>query len=239
MDPLSLISALLKGMIELNLVKLESPEFSLFRLSDTTVNLGCINAKNMTIQLYLDSPAELLPPKGQSLPPVDGPKSYTTLDTPLFKVDRVFAFNEKLQSDQKSTEINNVPILLSRPVTGLMIRDTELDLDISLNLNDGDLRFAGGNVGPAPMPKTVRVTGGPPGLARILNRAKPSRFGTAYGEDHFAVFPLKAGSSVPIGTDSAQFSKSHYRNVFALCRLDPAFGISSYRLIAIQKDERQ
>lgn len=248
MELLSLIASLLPQVLRLSALNVENADVTLFKLSDNTVNLGCINTDTVSVQIYVDN-AGAPDTMGQAF---EGDQDQTitlepdgistqaqVLAVPLFNVDRTFEFNIAPKTAQQNTRLNGVPIHLARADIGLSVELEELSTYVDLGWGDGTLGFVERVIKRKQCPDNVSVTDPSDRLRRLLNRAGPPKLASGGAHD-FALFSLAPGRGLPIGGDTVKFSKLIYRDVFALCRLDPRpggeFAVKSYHLIAIQKE---
>lgn len=250
MELLALIASLLPQVLRFSAVNVENADVTLFKLSDNTVNLGCINTDTVSVQIYIDN-AGAPDTTDQALEgdpdrticvEADGVSAQAqVLDVPLFKVDRTFEFNTALKTAQQNTRLNGVPIHLARADTSLSVKLKNLSSAIDLGWRDGELDFVERILRHKPCPDDISVTDPSARLRRLLNQAGPPKLASG-GADDFALFQLKPGRGLPIGGDTVKFSKGIYRDVFALCRLDPRpegeFAVKSYHLVAIQKEPK-
>ncbi len=257
MDPVALLTSILQQMINLSLLRVDNAELSVFRLSNSTVNLGCINADNLSVQFYLDSAGGSVEASGMPSP-VQGPTAIAprqdlaeaavpppvahTLTDPVFSIDRTFVFDTIGDGDSYRTHLNGVQITGVRHGGRISVPILNGATDLDLDLKGAALQARYTLVSPKRCPKGFKVSGPNRRLVNRLNRCALPDLVNGGGRDDFAIFQLGAGRRLPVGPDTLVFSKTIYRDAFAVCRLtqssETEFTLKSYHLLALRKDHR-
>lgn len=253
MDPADFFTSLLEGLGGLSLFKADNAEFSLFKLSNSPMNFGCVTNQDYSVQIYVEAPKANPPalyvPKVlqatnqmQTSTLTSQRQSKGTVDVqsdPLFSVDRTFDFDTKLSALPRHTHLNGVPISLVEHQSRFSVTAKGIGYTTDLQLRGEALEFAAVTLQSARMPHNFRLLGVSRQLSRVLQGSQICSFAQG-GRDYFGLFQSKPGRRLPIGSDTVRFSKGTYSHVFALCRLQPkqngAFTLGSYQLIALQKD---
>lgn len=252
MEPADFFTSLLEGLGGLSLFKAENAEFSLFKLSNSPMNFGCVTHQDYSVQIYVEAPKanppalcvpqDLQANRPEVLDTATAPRrpnrAVAVQDDPLFSVDRTFDFDTRSDALLRDTQLNGVPICLVKPQDRFPVTLKGLGKVIDLDRRGETLAFASPMLQSASVPPGVRLQGKSGRMTKLLKGSRISDFAQG-GRDYFGLFQCGPGRRLPIGSDAVRFSKAVYRDVFALCRLQPkqdaTFALRTYQLIAIRK----
>lgn len=253
MDPTDFFTSLLEGMGGLSLFKADNAEFSLFKLSNSPMNFGCVTHQDYSVQIYVEAPKANPPelrvlkdlqantPQGLGTPtaPRRLNRTFDMQPDPLFSVDRTFDFDTRSDALPRHTQLSGVPISVVDHQSTFSVTAKGLGFTIDLQLRGEKLEFTTVALQSDSAPPNFRVHGASRRLNKALQGCRKCGFARG-GRDWFGLFQSGPGRRLPMGSDTVRFSKATYSHVFALCRLRPeqdgAFTLKSYQLIALQKD---